>query len=262
MESLFMRVPAEIRLMIYSELFDCDITETKSGRKTLSIRNGEANSLPGTATRTRTRYYVMSRSLHRLCFETTYRLTTKSANFCAALMRVNRAVYNETSQLVYGKHVFDFGSDAEAVRPFLSDLTPASRRLVTHIELYRRGPSHIDKESDRFEWRAMCAYLRDHISLEHLRLVVQAGRPAGPWDGPRELSSADLELLAGVHVDVLDWVADIARLKGLRDIEIVPAYCFSPQPQTTNMLVFAALSASIETGFTEFMRAQLGLALK
>ncbi|KAI3331486.1 hypothetical protein HD806DRAFT_477472 [Xylariaceae sp. AK1471] len=266
----FLRIPAEIRLMIYSHLFDAGNSKPKSpdGRRTLSIRNGQANIFPPPPSKTLTRkhYYVIDRSFHRHCYETTYHLTTKSAIFCAALMRVNRAVYEETAHLLYSTHIFDFGSDIEAVEPFLSDLTPASRRLVTHVEVYKRRP---DGESDRYEWRAMCTYLCDYANLQYLRLVVQAGRPSPSpsvssesesWDGPRELSSTDLKLLIDLGQESLQWIADVAGLKGLRDVEIVPDFCFVPTPKTMNMRVFAAVSASVDKGVTEFLRGKLGLS--
>jgi hypothetical protein len=266
MASPFLRIPAEVRLMIYSHLFDAGDTQSKTqnGRKTLSIRTGSANPspLPLSKALVRKHYYVIDRSMHRRCYETTYHLKTKSAVLCAALMCVNRAVYEETAHLLYSTHTFDFGADIEAVAPFFSDLTPASRRLATRVEVYRRRPCAWDGDSDRHEWRAMCAYLRDHAHLEYLRLVVQAGQPAAAttWEGPRELSRADLALLVDLGHEGLRWVADVARLKGLRHLEVVPDFCCVPAPETMNARVFVAFSASVDKGVTEFLRGRLGLA--
>ncbi|KAI0424996.1 hypothetical protein F5Y09DRAFT_322856 [Xylaria sp. FL1042] len=319
MESPFMRMPCELRLMIYAYLFvtgDADAsTDTRgnlnsgtglrsSGKvkvpipKTISIRNGESdtpylhpecnkcaqynkghpNSNPSSSTYndnhtpkpTRTRYHVIDRSFNRRCVETTYCMVNKGASICAALMRVNRAVYAETAELVYGEHTFDFGCDVEAVKPFLSDLTPATRRLVTRLALYKKGPWLYDCWSDRCEWRTMCTYLRDHGSVEYLRLVVQAGRLAdtarrrgNDWeeeeDGPRELTSKDVALLVDIRHDTLHWVGDVVRLRGLRGVEVVPDFCTVPPPQTSNMFVFLAFSASVDTGFREFLNERLRL---
>ncbi|KAK8036834.1 hypothetical protein PG994_015331 [Apiospora phragmitis] len=78
----------------------------------------------------------------------------------AALMRVSRLVYTETSSLVYGQHTFDFGADMEAVEPFLSDLTAPSRRMIHAISLYKRGPfPYYGLHSDIDLWRSVCRYL-------------------------------------------------------------------------------------------------------
>ncbi|KAI1420291.1 hypothetical protein F5Y12DRAFT_136839 [Xylaria sp. FL1777] len=262
--------------------------------KTISIRNAESDtpfphhpacnqcaqyrehpdnnntSTPPKPAQTRTRYHVIDRSINRRCVETTYRMVNKGARICAALMRVSRAVYAETAGLVYGAHTFDFGCDVEAVMPFLSDLSPATRRLVTRVALYKKGPWLYDCWSDRCEWRSMCTYLRDHASVEHLRLVVQAGRLADErkweWereretDGPHELSGRDVALLVDIRHDTLHWIGDVVRLRGLRSVEVIPDFCTVPPPQTSNMLVFLAFSASLDTGLREFLRDRLRLA--
>ncbi|KAI0150349.1 hypothetical protein GGR57DRAFT_193024 [Xylariaceae sp. FL1272] len=258
MSSGLVTIPAELRLMIYAHLFYTGDAE-QGKRKRLSIRNDPRPSLITTSepSRLRKRYYVIGRTLHRQCYETTYTLVTKPATLCASIMCVNRLLYDETAAFVYGEHIFDFGSDAEAVAPFLSDLTPASRNMIKHIEL-SKAP-HYDSETDRFEWRAMCMYLRDHALIETLRLVVQAGRPSCDWVGPKEMSCEELGLLLGLRFECLDWITQVATLKGLRDIEIVPEYVYAPPPQSTNMIVGAALAGSIENGLTTLLRRKLGL---
>ncbi|KAI0907149.1 hypothetical protein F4823DRAFT_32930 [Ustulina deusta] len=306
MDSPFMSIPCELRLMIYAYLFDAGDTylntDTKGNpnsgtgiisnrkdkramSKTISIRNGESDTPsvhpecsqcgqyrehPDTAsttpkpTQTRTRYHLIDRSFNRRCVETTYCMVNERACICAALMRASRAVHAETTHLVYAGHTFDFGPDAEAVKPFLSDLSPATRRLVTRIALYKKGPWLYDCWSDRCEWRTMCTYLRDHAFVEHLRLVVQAGRLAeareGEAEGPRELSSNDVALLVDIRHDTLHWVGDVVRLRGLRGVDVVPDFCTVPPPQTSNMFVFLAFSASVNTGFREFLSNRLRLA--
>ncbi|KAK7992458.1 hypothetical protein PG988_001252 [Apiospora saccharicola] len=136
---------------------------------------------------------------------------------CAALMRVSRLVHEETSHLVYAQHSFDFGADMEAVEPFLSDLTPASRGMVRAISLYKRGPvAGYGFNSDRCEWQSVCRYLskllptsssssstsdssdndkpqkkqqlnqaqqpyQQHQGIRKLRLVVQCGKPPASY---------------------------------------------------------------------------------
>ncbi|KAI0537077.1 hypothetical protein GGR58DRAFT_502552 [Xylaria digitata] len=212
----------------------------------------------------RSKYHVIDRSFNRRCVETTYRLANSGAYFCAALMRVNRRVYGEAAQLVYAGHTFDFGADVEAVKPFLEDLTDDTRALVASIALYKKGPWLYDCWSDRCEWRATCNYLRTHASVKHLRLIVQAGQLAkgreAEVEGPRELTSRDVALLVDIRHDTLHWVGDVVRLKGLEEIEVIPDFCTMPPPQTSNMFVFLAFSASIHTGVKEFLYQRLQLA--
>ncbi|KAI1386895.1 uncharacterized protein F4822DRAFT_328935 [Hypoxylon trugodes] len=250
--SPLMRVPAEVRMIIYSYLFD------DGGNKRLRIQNAGAGKLPKTDDRIRTRYYMLERSIHRRCFETTYRLESDGVSFCASIMRVNKKIYEETAYLVYGGHTFDFGCHIEAVEPFLSDLTPPSRQLIREIALYKRG-SVPPYDNDRCEWRNVCRFLEDHGSIKKLRLVVQGGRPSATWDGPEEFTASDLKLLYDIKHESLDWVGELARVKGIEELEILPDVQYCPPPSSTNMIIFAALSASIERGLTEFLRMQLRL---
>ncbi|GAW21819.1 hypothetical protein ANO14919_113440 [Xylariales sp. No.14919] len=211
----------------------------------------------------RTRYHVMDHSWHRRCVETTYRLANKDAFFCAELMRVCRDLYEETAEFVYARHVFDFGADVEAVRPFFEDLSDATRRRVASVALYKKGPWRYDCWSDRCEWRAACTYLRENASVQHLRLVVQAGQVVKGQeveaDAPRELSSADVALLVSIRHEALLWIGDVVRLKGLRTVDVVPDFGLMPSPQTSNLLVFLAFSASLNTGVKDFLRERLQL---
>ncbi|KAI5921598.1 hypothetical protein F4810DRAFT_677788 [Camillea tinctor] len=255
-QSLLMRAPAEIRMMIYEYLFD------DNGHQRLLIRSAAPDKQPAPCTSPRrTRYYAQDRTLHRRVFETTYVLATPGVRFSAGLMSTCRAVYHETAHLVYGRHAFDFGRDIEAVEPFLSDLTPASRALVREVSLYKHhGLAQCRSGAASDDWRSLCRFLRDRVAgLRKLRLVVQGGKPPGPWDGPREFSAADFKLLADIRHESLDWVADLATVRCIRDLEIVPDVQYCPPPVSASMIVFAAFSASIERGLAEFLRAQLRL---
>lgn len=241
-------------MMIFAYLFD------DGGNKQLLIQNGSAEKLSKAKDKSRTRYYILDGSFQRRTYETTYQLETDGVNFYPSVMRVNRAVYEETSYLVYGRHTFDFGSHIEAVEPFLSDLTPSSRQLIQEISLYKRGPMP-PYDYDRSEWRNVCRFLQDHGSIRKLRLVVQGGRPSVAWEGPKEFTATDLKLLFDIKHESLDWVEDLARVEGIEELVIQPDVHYCPPPSSTNMIIFAALSASIERGLTEFLKMQLRLPL-
>ncbi|TRX93694.1 hypothetical protein FHL15_005370 [Xylaria flabelliformis] len=302
-----MRIPAELRFMIYAYLFDAGETDihghdgyypqsggkpktNRAKEKVISIRNGwkdipsrlgpkaavmrsrrapsACKLLPQDGKRSR--YHVMGGSFTRRYFETTYFLVNEGAYFCTDLMYVNRKIYAEMSHLVYADYIFDFGADVEAVKPFLSDLTVGTRALVKRISLYKRGPWLLHG-SDRSEWRAMCTYLCDYASVEHLRLIIQAGLlPAtrkDDWENswsvanaPRQLSSQDVALLVGIRHSVLEWVEDLFPMKTLRDVEVLPDFCTMPLPETSEMVVYMALSRSVETGLRDFLRGRFGLS--
>ncbi|KAI1741275.1 hypothetical protein F4680DRAFT_72605 [Xylaria scruposa] len=310
MSSPLMRIPAELRFMIFAYLLDAGETDPlvhegyypRSGRKPkikpakekiISIRNGRNDipprvgsyiticghcgqcmpsthkSLPQDGKRSR--YHIMGGTFVRRYYETTYFLANEGANFCTALMLVNRKIYAEMSHLVYANHVFDFGGDVEAVKPFLSDLTAGTRALVKRISLYKRGPWLLH-DSDKSEWRAMCTYLCENASVEHFRLIIQAGRPPkirrDDWEesswlvrnAPRQLSSQDVALLVGIRHAMLDWVEDLFPMKNLRDVEVLPDFCPMPLPQTSDMVVYMALSRSVDKGLRDYLKGRFGLS--
>ncbi|KAI0009976.1 hypothetical protein F4779DRAFT_579453 [Xylariaceae sp. FL0662B] len=251
--SPLMRAPVEVRMMIYEYLFD------DGGNKCLCIRNVGVGKLRSMAEMSRSRYYVLDRSLHRRCYETTYELGTEGVNFYPSIMRVNKMIYNETSYIVYKRHTFDFGSHIEVVEPFLSDLTPSSRQLIREISLYKRAHP-LPYDHDRSQWRSVCRFLRAHGSIRKLRLIVQGGRPNCTWDGPKEFTAAELKLLLDIRHESLDWVGELSQVRGIEELEISSDVHYCPPPSSTNAIIFAALSASIEKGLSEFLRKQLHLS--
>ncbi|GJC92593.1 hypothetical protein ColKHC_01419 [Colletotrichum higginsianum] len=240
-QSPLMRIPAEIRIMIYEHLLD------DGGEKRLAVRNKAMHQLPAGILKTyrRTPYRIIERSLHRQCFETTYHLASASrTTMHPAIMAVNRQIHRETSHMLYGLHGFDFGGDIEAVVPFLRDLTPASRAMVREVTVRKDGPMYYC-ESDRLDWANMCKYLRG--------LDKMIPRADGDVGGPQRLGVSDLRLLALIKHDSMEWVAE------LRKLEIVPRMRYLAAPGTTATLLFAAFSASIDTALVEFLRTDCGL---
>lgn len=244
-----MRIPAEIRMMIYEYLLD------DGGDKRLPIRNKAMHQLPAgvLSTYRRSPYRIIERSFHRQCFETTYHLANKTTMH-PAIMAVNRQIYRETSHMLYGLHGFDFGGDIEAVVPFLKDLTPASRALVQEITIRKEGPIYYC-ESERLDWSSMCKYLRSMDKMiPNLRIIVEGGKPTAAWEGPQKLAVSDLRLLALIKHDSMEWIAELQKIEGIKQLEIVPHMRHLRQPGTTATLLFAAFSASIDTALVDFLR--------
>lgn len=258
-------IPTEIRLYIYDYLLD------DGGNKWLAIRNkpalqtiGDGSSHHDLAVRKRTRYHVMERvSLcHQRCHETTYHLANMNSavKLHTAILAVCRLLYHEAAEKLYGEHCFDFSHHIEAVVPFLQDRTQYTRSLVTSISVYKRGPfpswGYLSAKS---EWSYMCNYLSSSHCLKRLCLTVEGGQPGQKWEGVRQLSESDIRLLSMINHDTLDWVKDLIKIKGLEDLRIVPDFKYIPVAESSAMIVYAALSASLEEGLLDFLRSEMGI---
>ncbi|KAF5494731.1 hypothetical protein CGCS363_v009995 [Colletotrichum siamense] len=257
-QSLLMRIPAEIRMMIYEHLLD------DGGEKKLAIRNKAMHQLfaGNLGTYNRSKYRVMQRSFQRTCFETTYHLAAKT-KMHTAIMAVNQQAHRETSHMLYGLHNFDFDGDIEAVVPFLQDLTPRSRAMIGEVTIRKASPLHFT-DSDRSDWSNMCKYLRrlDKI-IPKLRVVVDGGKPAeNAWEGGRQLEVSDLRLLSLIKHESMEWIADLKTVEGLTELEVVPHMRYLGAPTTSTALLFAAFSASIDTALVDFLREDCNLPAK
>jgi hypothetical protein len=175
-----------------------------------------------------------------------------------AILSVCRLIYNETSHVLYATHWFEFGTHVEAVVPFLQDRSPHTRSLVTGISVYKRGPVPcLDCTSDRHEWSYLCRYLTNTRPLKRLRLIVEGGRPGKPWEGVQELSEADIRLLSLIQHESLEWITALSQVKGIEELDVVPDMKYLPEPKSPGMVLYAAISASIEKGLTDFFRTEM-----
>lgn len=252
-----MRVPAEIRLLVYEFLLD------DGGERRLAIRHKAMHQLSGNALSTyrRSPYRVIAKSFHRQCFETTYHLATKTKMY-PEIMAVNRQIHRETSHMLYGLHGFDFNGDIEAVVPFLRDLSPSSRALIQEITIRKDGPMYYC-ESDRLDWSNMCKYLRGlDRTIPNVRVIVEGGKPSEAWEGAKRLEVSDFRLLNLIKHESMEWISELQKIEGLRQLEIVPQMRYLRQPSTTATLLFAAFSASIDTALVDYLRDDCQLPAK
>lgn len=310
---LLLSVPPEIRLHIYSFLLN------DGNQKWLQIRNKPPFSTPPSPTppqiaapfhaprqdndndkpavvpasppprRSSTTYHVMERTsmFHRRCHKTTYHLHQPDPAVPAmdvAILAVCRTTYHEGTELLYGRHGFDFDTHIEAVVPFLQDRTPYAATMLRSLSVYKRGPMPcLGVASEKHEWSYLCRFLASasinnrhhrqddgdglksaggaHHNVKRLRLVVECGRPSQAWEGIQELSESDLRLLSlvGGHTEVLEWIAELAKVKGLETLEVVPDSKYLPQPKSPAMALYAALSASVEHALAPFLRSEMGI---
>jgi hypothetical protein len=248
-QSPFLRIPSEIRLMIYGLLFN------DHGQKVFEIRNDDPEAYKRRNPHQRTGYRILGRDLNRQSRPTTYRLITET-EIHPSIMGANRKIYQETTHLLYANRCFSFGRDIEAIVPFFSDLTKHTRSLVHEISLLKQG-SVYSREHDRCEWSAVCEFLRENMQLGSLKLVVEGGRPSLGWDGLPEYSAADFKTLSNVKYEPLEWVWELLSIKGIRNVIVSSEIHHCPPSHSSAMAFFAAFSASIETAFAEFLRAEM-----
>ena len=248
-QSPFMRIPSEIRLIIYDLLLD------DRGHKTFEIRNEDSLEYRARASHKRTGYRIMARDLVRASKPTTYTLVTKT-DMHTSIMAVNRKIHQETSHILYGNRSFSFGRDIEAIVPFFSDMTKQNRPLVREIALVKQGSVYC-RDYDRCEWSAVCEFLKDHMRLESLNLVVEGGRPSMGWAAIPEYTVGDFKTLSTVGYEALEWVWELLSIKGLRKLDVSAEIHHCPPSHSSAMSFFAAFSASIEAGFAEFLRSEM-----
>lgn len=250
-----MRMPPEIRMLIYSHLLNAN----HRSQSTIAIRNQLHPPASLLKKKRRSSYYVLERTISLPCYKTTYGLVTPTSEMHPSIMCVNRKTREEASHYLYGQHEFDFGGDLEAVTPFLEDKTRSTGELIGSVVVRKRAPMDV-LESDSCVWTSMCRSLSTLPNLRKLSLVVEGGQPDRPWDGPSELSVSDLRMLYDTRHESLQWVRelvkmDVGELEILADVETIP------QPKTSEMLVFAALSGSIEGSLVGWLR-EMGMNAK
>lgn len=245
----FLRVPAEIRLMIYKLLLTDHDTEI------LSIRNDdlltyERRKHEG---RCRSRYRIMSDRFRARSMETTYSLAF-NPGISPSILGVNRVIHDEASYILYSAHTFDFELDVEAVVPFLSDLTPLARSSIKRINIVKRALPYI-KDFDRCEWRNVCAFISKHMELVQLGLGILGGKPAKQWEATDTYEESDFNLIS--EIEGMEWMRQVAEIKGLREVNVKAHLQHCPPPCSNAMTFFVNFSASIEQGFAAFMKSQM-----
>jgi hypothetical protein len=248
-EPCLLGLPSEIRLQIYHLLLN------DKGRTVFEIRHESPELFKLEETPHRTSYRVLGRGLTRQSFPTTYHLVS-DAEMHTAIMGANRQIHEETSYLLYGRHTFSFGRDIEAVVPFFSDITRRTRPFIHEIALFKQG-SVYDRDYDRCEWSNVCEFLQKHMQLRSLKLVVEGGMPSMGWAGLPEYSVSDFKTLSSVKYEPLEWVWELLSVKGIGKLDVKSEIHHCPPSHSAAMGFFAAFSASIETGFTEFLRSEM-----
>lgn len=215
---------------------------------------------PGLTRHTRSNYSVRADRFQARCMETTYHcINNPRIEDNLAILRCNKQIHAEAAELLYTSYTFDFDTHIEAVIPFLSDLTPFARSCVKNIRIVKRALPYC-KEFDRCEWSNALRYLTstsNDINLRRLELGVVAGRPGEHgWDRIARYSAQDFELLE--QLDGMEWMQYLLEVDGLQelDVQAVIEHC-PPATSSQAMANYVRFSASVETGFADFLKGRL-----
>jgi len=206
----------------------------------------------------RKKYGVSARFRTRYMMTTYHCVNNPRLEKNMGIMAVNRQVHSEAAELLYGSYTFDFDTHVEAIVPFFTDLTSFARSCVKSIRFVKRGLAY-DREYDRAEWNNALQFLTTPIStlnLKTLELGIVAGKPGERgWDNIATYSADEFALMKGA--DGMQWALAVLRLKdcGLRGLEVtaVVEHC-PPATNSMAMAAFIRFSASIETGFRDYLR--------
>jgi hypothetical protein len=84
------------------------------------------------------------------------------------------------------------------------------------------------------------------------------GRPHSGWeDNIIQYTPRDFRTLGSVGFDGVEWVREFLLIRGLKELEVIPMIEHAPHPKSEAMLFFLAFSASIDKGFTEYLREEM-----
>lgn len=211
-------------------------------------------------THVRSMYKIRADRFRSRCMDTTYHcVNIPRIEDQLGILGTNKQIHAEAAELMYSSYTFDFDSHVEAMIPFFNDLTPFARSCVKSIRFVKRAWAY-DKEFDRAEWNSAMRYLTSassNIHLQKLDFGVVAGRP-GPhgWDRIATYTPQDFKLLK--DSEGLQWMQYLFEIKGLKtlDINAIVEHC-PPASTSTALANFVRFSASIDTGFSIFLRQRL-----
>ena len=294
MSSPFLRLPAELRLQIYTLLVfprqstdllcswerldasavdavDYNQWSVKDGvvapdilrNPTLRIRTVDPTRYKNRYAdrpHTRTGYSVRADRFANRCMATTYHcVNVPRIEDNLAIMRTNKQIHAEVAELMYSNYTFDFDTHIEAIIPFLRDLTPATRSCIKSIRLTKRALAYI-KEFDRCEWENALRYITNvdnGISLRRLELGVIAGRPGeNGWDRVATYSAADFNLLK--TQEGMEWLQYVEEINKVQELVVQAIVEHCPSITSSNaMASYVRFSASVENGFAEYLRGKL-----
>ena len=254
----FLKVPAEIRLIIYKLLL------SDQNDMTLRIRTEEPSMFERRKRemRRRSKFRYIADRMRSRSAESTYCLDRSPGNIHSSILGVNQQIHAEAAHVLYSEHTFDFGTDIESILPFLQDLTPTALSSIKRMNIVKRSLPYT-KDFDRCEWRNACAFISQNLRLVQLDLYVEGGtpslanRPALYWKQKSTYSKADFALIAKLDEmdEDMEWMKHVVAIKELQVLNVKALLQHCPIPGSKAMAFFVNFSASIEMGFAEYLRS-------
>ena len=254
----FLRVPAEIRFIIYKLLL------SDHEDKTLRIRTEQPSIYEQRkrGTRRRSNFRYLADRMHSRSAESTYCLDEKPRCIQSSILSVNKQVHAEASHVLYSEHTFDFGTDIESILPFLQALTPVALSSIKRMVIVKRSLPYT-KDFDRCEWRNACAFISQNLRLAQLDLHVEGGtpslvsKPGTYWEQKNAYSMEDFAFIAnsGEMDEDMEWMKHVVGIRDLQILNVKALLQHCPVPSSKAMAFFVKFSASIETGLAEYLRS-------
>lgn len=246
----FLSIPSELRLQIYNLLLDGDDVSPFNIRSEDPDRYKRRPTPPK-----RSQYYVSATGLQRQIRATTYFLDADT-ELSPNILAVSRKLNLEASAVLYRRRQFHFGADIEAIEPFLDDIGSLNRSLIQKFAL-TKVPSVYTRDFDRSVWSNACKAIADNMSLLHFDLRIIGGQPPSNWQGDmKEYSASDFRALLSVGFHPLEWVEALRLVKTV-NLKVIPVIENCPVPRSSALVFFAAFSASIEKGFTDYLKSEM-----
>ncbi|KAK0248015.1 hypothetical protein B0A54_01372 [Friedmanniomyces endolithicus] len=276
-QSPFLRLPAELRIHIYSLLvlprsptdllpsfqkvhsstqdyFDYDHTPpstdnlpspTNLPAPTIMIRTIDPDSYrrrypDSQPLPTRSKYSVRCDRFRSACKSTTYHcVNLPRIEDHMAILRTNQQIHAECADLLYSSYTFDFDTHVEAIVPFFSDLTAFARGRVKSIRFVKRALAY-EKEFDRCEWSTALRYLTSAaagIRLRKLELGIVAGRPGERGWDRVARYDADYFRQSRDGAEGMEWMQYLLQMRGLQELDVKAVV--EHCPPTTNSSAMA-----------------------
>ena len=212
--------------------------------------------------RRRSKFRYIADRMRSRSAESTYCLDRSPGYICSPILGVNQQVHAEASHVLYSEHTFDFGTDIESILPFLQDLTPAALSSIKRMNIVKRSLPYT-KDFDRCEWHNACAFISQSLRLVQLDLYVEGGtlslanQAALYGKHKSTYSKADFAMMARLDEmdEDMEWMKHIVAIKGLQVLNVKALLQHCPIPGSKAMAFFVNFSASIETGFAEYLRS-------
>lgn len=278
-QTLFLRLPLELRLEIYGYLllhkptstgttnsssvplprdyhdYETGSSDLKTDSSTICIRAQDPGVYKSCSAKPeRSAFIVRAGGMRGRCVSTTY-ISLDTSGIYTSLLLANAQIHTEAVEVLYSNHTFDFDTHIEALVAFLTDLTPFARNCVRSIRLVKRALPY-ETQFDRFEFATAMEMLGNLGKLRSLSLGIVAGRPGlNGWDMVPTFKLEHYDFVKSM--EGMEWIEHLLTVKGLERVEVDAVIEHCPLPRSAAMARYIQFSASIESSFADFLQERM-----